>query len=349
MTSVSVIRTAHRLLPDARRVIAKPHLPGEEIFTPDGRSRVRVVLERIMAIPDEHVAAIVENVMRSFEHRHRDFAQVLHHNFQLVAHHLEQLPGASDELSEERRLLIGAYFTHEYSFESAALFNPSIVLAPPPEKHQSGLAAGQARFIMSVRAVGEGHISSIAFRSGVIDEQCTITFDPVSRFAMTGRRKQPHYDKHLFEVKLAELGANNEIATAAMAPLPERFTFEELEQSLAALNAKQIFPEVIAFETEKIIHLLASSNYLAVYPRESPISERVLFPAGPRETQGMEDARFVRFVDDDGSIEYHATYTAFDGREVLPQIISTEDFVSFRVSTINGSSAAAVGTTNPIG
>lgn len=340
MAPVSITRTIHRLLPNARRIIAKPHLPGEEIFTPDGRSRVRVVLERIMAIADEEVAGIVEAVLRNFAHRHRDFEQVLHHNFQLVAHHLEQMHGVpcgegGGECPIARRLLIGAYFTHEYSIEAAALFNPSMVISPD----QSGLGAGEQRFIMSVRAVGEGHVSSIGFRAGVIDAQCNITFEPVSRFAMTGRRKRPVYDKPLFGAKLAELGANNEIARAALDPLPSEFTFEELEQSLRGLNEKHVFEQVIAFETEKIIHLLASSNYLAVYPRESPMSERVLFPAGPRETQGMEDARFVRFVNDDGAVMYYATYTAFDGREILPQIISTEDFVSFRVSTLNGSCA----------
>lgn len=335
MAPITVIRTAHRLLPDARRVITKPHLPGEEIFTPDGRSRVRVVLERIMAIPDAQVSGIVDGVMRSFAHRHRDFARVLHLNFQLVAHHLEQIPGAGGELPDERRLLIGAYFTHEYSIEAAALFNPSMV----PSPDQTGLAADQQRFIMSVRAVGEGHISSIGFREGVIDGQCNITFEPVSRYAIAGRQKKPMYDKPLFGAKLTELGANNEVAAAVLKPLPECFTCEEIERSLTALEEKHIFAPAIAFETEKIIHLLASSNYLAVYPRDSPVSERVLFPAGPRETQGMEDARFVRFLNDDGSVEYHATYTAFDGREVLPQIISTDDFVSFRVGTLDGACA----------
>ena len=326
-----VTRTGHRFLPDPRRVIAKPHLPGEEVFSPDGKSRVKVVLERILAIPAADVSSIVGDVMRTFAHRHRDFSQVLHHHFQLVAHHLER--GA--DISEDRRLLIGAYFTHEYSIEGAALFNPSMVLAPD----QSGLTSNQQRFIMSVRAVGEGHISSIGFRTGVIDEVAgatVLTFDQVSHYSITGRRQRPLYDKNLFGSKLQELGANNEIAAVILEPLPDRFTFDDLEASLASLDAKKLFPPAIAFETAKIIHLLASSNYLAVYPHDSPVSERVLFPAGPKETQGMEDARFVRFVHDDGSVLYYATYTAFDGLEVLPQLIETADFLSFRVGTLNG-------------
>jgi len=331
---LAVTRTTHRFLPDPRRVIAKPYLPGEEIYSPDGKSRVKIVLERILSIPEAEVAGLLGDVLGNFAHRHRDFTQVLHHHFQMVAHHLEQ--GVT--LSEERRLLIGAYFTHEYSIEAAALFNPSLVPAPD----QSRLAdppGSQQRFIMSVRAVGEGHVSSIGFRTGVIDERCNLTFDQVSNYAITGRRKKPLYEKYLFGSQLAELGASNEITAMVLDPLSERFTFDELERSLTSLEEKHLFPQVIAFETAKIIHLLASSNYLVVYPHDSPVSERVIFPAGPRETQGMEDARFVRFVHDNGSVVYYATYTAFDGLEVLPQLIETEDFVSFRVGTLNGTHA----------
>jgi predicted GH43/DUF377 family glycosyl hydrolase len=189
---------------------------------------------------------------------------------------------------------------------------------------------------MSVRGVGEGHISSIGFRSGVIDERCEIAFDEISTFAMTGHRKRPEYEKYLFGLKLAEMGADGAVAAKVLEPLGERFSFDELERSLTHLEEKRLFPEAVADDTAKIIHLLASSNYLAVFPRDTPVSERVLFPAGPKESQGMEDARFVRFVHDDGSVMYYATYTAFDGLEVLPQLIETADFVSFRVATLNG-------------
>ncbi|MHC4107697.1 MAG: glycoside hydrolase family 130 protein [Planctomycetota bacterium] len=327
---LAVTRTTHRLLPDPHRVIAKPHLPGEEIYNPDGKSRVKAVMERILAIPDSEVARILDNVAGDFAHRHRDYTQVLHRSFQTVAQHLEQ--GVT--LTEERRLLIGAYFTREYSFEAAALFNPSIVPAPD----QSGLASGQRRFIMSVRAVGEGHISSVGFRSGVIDERGDLTFDPVSRYAMTGRRKTPLYDKHLFSSKLEELGAATQITSLVLDPLPDQFSFDELEHRLALIDLKRV-PPIMAHETIKIIHLLASSNYVVMYPHESEVAERVIYPTSPRETQGMEDARFVRFVHDDGSVVYYATYTAFDGVEILPQLIETEDFVSFRIATLNGACA----------
>lgn len=328
---LEVTRTSHRLLPDPRRVIAKPHLPGEEVYASGGRSRVKVVLDRIMAIPETEVAGLLGAVLSGFGHRHRDVARTLARHFDLVSHHLE----SDAALSADRRLLIGAYFTLEYSIEAAALFNPSMVPAPD----QSGLVPGHQRFIMSVRAVGEGHISSIGFRTGVIDDRCNLTFDQVSNYAITGRRERPLYDKHLFSAKLVELGARDEVSAIVLGHLPNPFSFDELERGLKLLDNTRLAPPPVMSQTSKIIHLLASSNYLALYPPESPLSERVLFPAGPKESQGMEDARFVRFVDDNGSIRYYATYTAFDGLEVLPQLIETSDFVSFRVSTLNGAYA----------
>ena len=163
MGQLEVTRTTHQFLPDPRRVIAKPHLPGEEIYTTDGKSRVKVVLERSLAIPESETAVILDKVLGTFASRHHDFIKVLESHFRMVAHHLEK----GFQLSDARRLLVGAYFTHEYSIEAAALFNPSIVFAPD----QNGLAVGHKRFVMSVRAVGEGHISSIGFRAGVIDER----------------------------------------------------------------------------------------------------------------------------------------------------------------------------------
>ena len=330
MRQITVNRTAHRFLPDPRRVIAKPYLPGEETYAPGGKSRVKQVMERILTLPEAEIGGILDRVLGDFSHRYRDFRQILEHNFQLVAHHLEQ----HVRPSEERRVLIGAYFTHEYSIEAVALCNPSIVPAPD----QSGLASGHQRFIMSVRAVGEGHLSSVEFRTGVIDDRCDLSFDPVSRYAITGRRTSPVYDKQLFVSKLKELGANNRITSLVLDPLPERFTFDELERGLASLDENRA-SHSISYETRKLIHILASSNYVVVYPRESDVSERVLSPAGPRETHGMEDARFVRFVHDDGSVVYYATYTAFDGFEILPQLIETKDFVSFRIATLNGAGA----------
>jgi predicted GH43/DUF377 family glycosyl hydrolase len=331
MTRVAVTRTEHRLVQDSRRVIAKPYLPGEEIAA-GWPSRSALLMERVLAIPESQVAALVEGILASFSSRHRGFEALLDRHFDQVAHHLGPNAGP---VSRQRRLLIGAYFTHEYSVEAAALFNPSIVLAPD----QSGLAPGQKRFVMSLRAVGEGHISSIEFRSGVVDAAGALRFDPLGPYLIGGQRTAPAtYDKHLFGLKLGELGAMSDLTWTVLDRLPDAFTLAELEESLARLAADGP-PHAISFETIKIIRLLAASNYVTSFPADSALSERVLFPAGPHESRGMEDARFVEFVDEGGVSRYYATYTAFDGFEILPQLIETEDFVSFAISTLNGTAA----------
>jgi predicted GH43/DUF377 family glycosyl hydrolase len=327
MSSVSVTRTAHRLLPDPRRVLAKPYLPGEEISL-ESDSRTGLLMERVLAIPEDRIHALLSELLVDFAHRHEGFEAILAHHFDLVAHHIRR----NAELSRERRLLIGAYFTHEYSIESAALFNPSIVVGP----NQDGLRPGERRFVMSLRAVGEGHISSIEFREGIIDAAGELSFAPVGPLLVGGKRTSPSFDKWHFRTKLAELGGLNEIASTILDRLPEQFTIAELEQSLGEADGLH---DAIRYETTKIIHALATSNYETTFPPTSALSERVIFPAGPHETRGMEDARFVRFVGEDGAAKYYATYTAFDGFKILPQLIETEDFLSFKISTLNGAAA----------
>jgi predicted GH43/DUF377 family glycosyl hydrolase len=325
-----VRQSEHRLTPDARRVLAKPFAPGEEMVG-GGHSRARVFMERVLAIPEEDVAGLLAEILADFSSRHRDFQALLHHHFGLVAHHID----APADLSPERRLLIGAYFTHEYSVEGAALFNPSIVRAPD----QGEVGGGEQRFVMSLRAVGEGHISSIEFRSGVVDAGGSVAFDRCSSWLGTGERASPvGYGRRQFKEKLNELGAGNSLAADVLARLPDPFTLEELERCLVRLETDGP-PHAIIYETVKIIRMLAASSYTVTFARDSAIDERVIFPAGPHESRGMEDARFVRFSEPDGGVRYYATYTAYDGFEILPQLIETEDFVSFEVSTLHGAAA----------
>ena len=325
-----VTRTQHRLLPDPQRVLLRPYLPGEESFV-KGRSRVKLVLDRILALPEGEVPAAREAIRASFSSRHRDLESVLEDHFRLVSRHIED----PERLSPERELLIGAYFTHEYSIEGASLCNPSLV----PAQDQSGLPGGALRFTLSLRAVGEGHLSSIEFRSGVIESDGKIVFDPTSPFVSSGRRTpNPSYSKDVFALKLEDLGVLNEISRAVLDPLPTHFNLEELSRAAAEVKSTHTSP-AIGRETLERIHWLATSNYEISFSPGSPISERVIFPASPNESRGMEDARFVRFVEEDGSARYYATYTAYDGHRILPQLIETEDFVEFRVLTLNGARA----------
>jgi predicted GH43/DUF377 family glycosyl hydrolase len=331
MARVIANRTKHRLLPDVRRVIAKPYLPGEEIVR-GGDSRAGLLMQRVLDIPETQVAPLLQSILSDFSGRHRGFEALLERHFQLVAHHV---PSNGRHLSRERRLLIGAYYTHEYSVEGAALFNPSLVLAPD----QTGVEPGERRLVMSLRAVGEGHISSIEFRSLLVDGAGNLTFTPPGSWLETGDRAAPdHYDKGQFTVKLREHSAANQLAWTVLDRLGVRFTLAELEHSLARLEEDGP-PPAIRHETAKIIRMLAASSYTTTFPAGSLLSERVLFPAGPHESRGMEDARFVRFIGPEGAARYYATYTAYDGFEILPQLIETEDFTSFTISTLTGAAA----------
>ncbi len=317
---LSVVRRPERFLADKRRVITRPFFPTTD-------KHLRSVLDRALELSDADVGILLTEAIADFSPRHRDILSAFETHFDMISKHLN-----GRRVSRERRLLIGAYFTKEYSVEAAALFNPSIVAHPD----QGDLAPGDCRFIVSLRATGEGHVSSIAFRSGVIRANNDITIDAVSRYARTPEIiSAPIFDKHTFDLKLSEMGIHNDIAEIVLADLPPQFSAEELGQGIENLRQQGIAPRNFR-KTVNAIAWLAHSNYVAVFPPDCPVSERVIFPVSENESHGIEDARFVRFVDDDGAVMYYATCTAFNGFEVLPQMIATPDFCSFRVSTLNG-------------
>jgi predicted GH43/DUF377 family glycosyl hydrolase len=333
MPPITVKRLTQRVLADPRRVIARHYEPGNETIQP-GMSRAHLLLNRILAIPEADVEPLLSEILEKYSGRHRSFPAILHRNFTLAFEHIANVAG----LSDARKVLIGAYFTNEYSIEAAALFNPSIVLAPD----QSNLASMHSRIIMSLRAVGEGHISSIEFRTGILDADANLILEPASKFAMLGSRtRAAMYDKVSFIAKLTELKVWNDIARAVINPLPAAFNIIELNASLAALKEHGP-PRAIWFETAKVIHVLATSSYETTFPVDSDISERVLFPAGSSETRGMEDARFVQFADSGASI-YYATYTAYDGFQIASQLIETHDFLTFRIAALGGNAATNKG------
>jgi predicted GH43/DUF377 family glycosyl hydrolase len=266
--------------------------------------------------------------MEDFAARHRNFRAVLERNFERIAEHVPKRLS----LSSEQRLLLGAYFTQEYSVESAAFFNPSIISHPD----QKGVDKGSLRFIMSFRATGEGHISSIEFRSGIIDTNNDIYFDPVSRYVATPEiHTDPVYNRLHFRRKLEEIGARDRVMNKLLDGLKETFTFGELERQIKKLRSTKfrLVDKQHAIETAL---WLARSNYEVIFRPEEPISERVLFPVTENESSGIEDARFVRFVDDDRSVVYYATYTAYNGFSILPQILETTDFLTFKFHTLTG-------------
>lgn len=329
MSPRTLTRTTARLFPDRTRTILKRFAPGAGVAE-DGSTHLDRLLGRILALPEAEVAVTMAATWQRFAHRHRDLRSTLEASFAAVAGRIEE----AGDLSAERRLLIGAFLTHEYSIEAAALTNPSMVIAPD----QRGLPEGATRFVLSLRAIGEGHISSIQFRTGVIEKDGRVELETPSRFVGTARHRAPMYEKPLFVNKLTELRAYTDAAALVLNGLPERFTLHQLEVEIRRVDGQAPPGADIARET-RTLHWLASSNYESTFAKEFDLSERALFPAGPTESNGMEDARFVRFTHDNGAHTYFATYTAFDGFQILPQLIETDSFVTFRIATLNGAAA----------
>lgn len=282
-----------------------------------------------MALSDEEIARLLSQVLGEFADRHEHVEQLFRNRFLQVRRHLDD----TRELSLERQALIGSYFTHEYSPESAALFNPSIV----PHPDQTGLPKGALRFILSLRATGEGHISSITFRTGTVSAQHRITLTPPVPF-VTEPERVPNatYEKPLFCRKLQEAGVQNDFCQRVLGQLPEAFILEDLYRVLAAERRQTEPADATADRAVRGILLLAESNYQVHFAPESRITQRVLFPSTASQRNGIEDARFVRFQNDDGSFTYYATYTAYDGKITLPQLLETPDFLHFKFNTLNG-------------
>jgi predicted GH43/DUF377 family glycosyl hydrolase len=317
-----VVSRQSLMLESGNRVITRPHIPGS-------KEHAKHIIGRVLSLNDAEVQSALKRVYRDFAHRHRNFEKVLFQNYGLTEEYLKN----PETLSRERRLLLGAFLTSEYAIESAALFNPSIVFHP----NQEHVPEGGIRFIMSFRATGEGHISSIVFRSGIIEENSEFYFDPISAYIETPEiRPDLKYDTHLFGLKLVEMGACNNVTNWILSELGERFTFDMLKNRIAELNHNTDFPEKDRNEAIEFAFWLANSNYEVTFSGKQRISERVIFPVSAAETKGIEDARFVRFVDDCGDVIYYATYTAYNGETIMPQIIKTRDFVIFKVITLNG-------------
>ena len=325
---IHIKRTSLILEPDQTRVLLRP-------FSPGGAERVRGIISRIMSLPENAASRLLEEVTAEFSSRHNR----IHKRFLERFEQIRKMALTMEEPSEQRRLLIGSYFLAEYSLESAALFNPSII----PHPDQTGLPTGALRFILSLRATGEGHVSSITFRTGVIHRDRRIEVPPPSGFLTEPRQiPNPQYEKPLFTRKLSELRLHGEFARRVLNRLAESFALEELRNSLEAEVKQSRMAEGMApqdQEAEQGIWMLARSNYEVQFQPEQRLCERILFPASPSQRNGIEDARFVCFRDENGVQIYYATFTAYDGKVVLPELVETSDFLHFRFITLNGPAA----------
>jgi predicted GH43/DUF377 family glycosyl hydrolase len=264
-------RQALYLRPDPARVIVRPFKPATEPrdLNPTDKMRANHIVDRVLALDSEAVASQLADVLDNFLGRHRNLLE----KFEARADEMEEAFATHGVFSKTQRQLIGAYFLNEYSFEASALFNPSIVSHPD----QSDAPKGGLRFILSLRATGEGHVSSLTFRAGTITADGSLTIDPTARLASSPR-------------------------------ICERVSGS------------------------------GGDHVEVMFKPEEDLSERVIFPVTESQSNGIEDARFVEFSDDNRSI-YYATFTAYNGRAIRSELIETSDFMSFRLRPLSGAAA----------
>ncbi len=359
---VAVNRKKFMFSPDPSRIIAR------FLYLDDERSAN--IIRKVLAMPEKEVNTAMSQLLRGYSRRHRNISRIFEKHFARLAPIFDKIEVNEKDLSMAQKALVGSYFTMEYSIESAAFFNPSIVEHPD----QSETGSDEKRVIFSFRATGEGHISSIVFRTGILDKNNDLSIEPVGKMlAEADVIKRNFYDKKTFQEKLVEMNEkeniispvvldkrneipdqvdvippanidhpteiqeseNNISSDFIMEKLGDNFTYGELMKNLSIAIKK---PDISADQIKILNQLmwLASSHYEINFSIDSAISERVIFPVSATEQKGIEDARFVKFTDDNGEITYYATYTAYDGVAILPKLIKTTDFYNFKILPING-------------
>jgi predicted GH43/DUF377 family glycosyl hydrolase len=322
--TIHVTRLPIQLLPDPRRVITRFFGPGEE-------NRIRDIIDRLLATREAEVATLLASLESNFRPMHPDIDDVFLEHFEMVVHHVE----SAGEISEARRRLIGACFTMEYAIESAALFNPSMV----PAIDQTGLPRGSVRFVMSLRATGEGHLSSIVFRRGVIDVDGRVSVEAPGQYSRPLTPIIPDsFDKAYFVCELHALGAWTENIQRIMDLLGDRFTRAQLSDAIDAVRTKSSLSGK-SEESNDALLSLTRANYELRLPPGSDISELVIFPFSENERHGVEDLRFVRFTEEEGKHCYYGTYTAYNGSRIFPQLLASNDGQSIQVRMLTGSGA----------
>ncbi len=289
----------------------------------NGKYRIDHIVLKVLELDEKKAEETLNQIFIEFESRHYKFRENIIANYNRI----KQYVPSPQNLSDSRKLLLGAYFTKEYSIEAAALFNPSIVAHPD----QSGLKEGELRFIMSLRATGEGHISSIEFRTGIISKNGNIILDTLSpKLSSSNKTENPKYSKD-FIIKTSKF--YNEFHPLVLEKLPHQFSKNEAFNLITNLSNDT---EINLISTRKALEEIFDTNYDIIFDKETPLNSRVIFPSSKAESMGMEDVRFVKFTDKNET-KYIGTYTAYNGKNIQPQLIETEDFSSFKVRALHGS------------
>lgn len=324
---IKVQRKSLKFTPDAKRVVTR--------FFNNGEERTRQLILRILDFSEEKVAEELAKTLEEFKGRHRNLSKIFKFhcsNFEELINHM----GISyDDLTENQRMLIGSYSTMEYSLESAALFNPSMI----EDLDQTFLKEGEKRVIISFRATGEGHLSSIVFRRGILDKQNKLHVLRVkNHIDLPEIGLKMYYDKQRFVKKMHEIKIPDSYISEIMDPLPSRFEYYDLKGAVEGLLDDEHIDDAKKLALNEMTWLV-DSYYDLQFNEQSDISERVIFPNSPAESRGIEDARFVRFTEDNGEETIYATYTAYNGHTIIPKLLSTTDFLNFRIMPLHGNGA----------
>jgi predicted GH43/DUF377 family glycosyl hydrolase len=321
-----VTRLPLRLTPDSSRVITR-------FFNPGDLNRSRDIIERVLTFPERDIEERLAELERTFGPNHPDLHEVFAENFQQIR---IAIP-VNSSLSQAQQLLIGACFTMEYAIESVALFNPSIV----PAFVQDGAPPGGIRFLMSLRAIGEGHLSSIVFRTGVIDAAGEIQLDAPGAYSQTLKATLPDdFRKAIYLRDLAALGVPEEQYQPILDKLGDRFTRDQLSQAIDAERQARESSGLLESTTDTLISLTRVNYRLHV--SHAPVgsqAEIVIFPFSDIERHGIEDLRLVRFTEDDGTLIDYGTFTAFNGERVFPQLMEFRGECTIDISLITGDCA----------
>ncbi len=326
--AVKITRKPIIFKPDSKRVITKFFFPGN---VPQGNVvRAKQIIDKILTLSDEESSNLLDHVLKTFSRRHRNVTQIFQKHFHKLP--WEKIKKNPKDFTPTQILLIGSYFTMEFSIESSAFFNPSIMEDP----NQQHLENGQKRIIISFRATGEGHISSIGFRGGVVDANHNFSFDQPSPLVDVPEHTKRHeYSKKNFTQKLKDMNIEEDAIKMVMRGLKDKFIYGELKASIESC----INDEKVTTPKKKVINTitwLAESHYTIDFSLDTALSERIIYPTSYTESNGIEDARFVRFTYDNGDVIYYAPYTAYDGVRIIPKLIRTKNFYRFRITPIHG-------------
>lgn len=312
---------------DRSRVIAR--------FFFNGKERAQKLTQCIIKMSEAEATGKLHETLREFNQRHRNISDVFLNNFHHVTQMLKWTEEQKTNFSRYKKILLGSYFTHEYSIEAAAFFNPSLIISPD----QSNLEEGELRAIASLRATGEGHISSIEFRNVVVGRNNSVRLEEVGQRLESPKIVQNHvYQKEQFGKKMQEMKDILEFTPIVLNKLPAEFDYRQLRQAVQSTINEVESARPHRSEIQEILWL-ADSHYTLRFSMDTDISERVIFPVSDWENKGIEDARFVRFVADNDEVTFYATYTAYDGRAILPKLVETKDFFNFKIKPLYGNGA----------